>query len=72
LFPAAIARAGLLAGSAGVALTSMLGYSGFLLGPPAIGFLASQFGLRAGLTTLSFLALAAAAVAYLSRDAGGP
>ena len=41
LFPAAIARAGLLAGSSGVALTSMLGYTGFLLGPPAIGFLAS-------------------------------
>jgi MFS family permease len=68
LFPAAIARAGLLAGSAGVALTSMLGYSGFLLGPPAIGFLASQFGLRAGLTTLSFLALAAAVIAYHQRN----
>jgi MFS family permease len=68
LFPAAIARAGLLAGSDGVALTSMLGYSGFLLGPPAIGFLASQFGLRAGLTTLSFLALAAAAIAYHKRN----
>jgi MFS family permease len=69
LFPAAIARAGLLAGAAGVALTSMLGYSGFLLGPPAIGFLASEFGLRTGLTTLSFLALAAAVIARLSRDA---
>ena len=46
LFPAAIARAGRLAGSTGVALTSLLGYSGFLLGPPAIGFLASQAGLR--------------------------
>jgi MFS family permease len=68
LFPAAIARAGLLAGSAGVALTSMLGYSGFLLGPPAIGFLASEFGLRAGLTTLSFLALAAAAISYHQRS----
>ncbi|MGH3232326.1 MAG: hypothetical protein ACRDOH_03540 [Streptosporangiaceae bacterium] len=56
----------------GVALTSTLGYSGFLLGPPAIGFLASEFGLRAGLTTLSFLALAAAVIAYLSRDAGSP
>ncbi|MGH3228286.1 MAG: MFS transporter [Streptosporangiaceae bacterium] len=69
LFPAAIARAGLLAGSGGVALTSMLGYSGFLLGPPAIGFLASEFGLRVGLTTLSFLALAAAVVARIS-DSG--
>jgi MFS family permease len=69
LFPVAIARAGLLAGSSGVALTSTLGYSGFLLGPPAIGFLASELGLRIGLTTLSFLALTAAAIAYLSADA---
>jgi MFS family permease len=68
LFPAAIARSGLLAGSEGVALTSMLGYSGFLLGPPAIGFLASEFGLRVGLATLSFLALAAATIAYLAPD----
>jgi MFS family permease len=68
LFPAAIARAGLLAGADGVALTSTLGYSGFLLGPVAIGFLASQFGLRAGLTTLAFLGLAAAAIAHMCRD----
>jgi MFS family permease len=68
LFPAVIARAGLLAGSDGVAMTSMLGYSGFLLGPPAIGFLADEFGLRVGLTTLSFLALAAATIAYLAPD----
>jgi MFS family permease len=68
LFPATIARAGLLAGASGVALTSTLGYSGFLLGPVAIGFLASEAGLRTGLTTLAFLGLAAAAIAYLSRD----
>ena len=72
LFPAAIARAGRLAGPTGVALTSLLGYSGFLLGPPAIGFLASQAGLRTGLTTLSFLGLAAAGIAYLSRDQTPP
>ncbi len=69
LFPTAMTEAGLLAGSSGVALASMMGYSGFLLGPPAIGFLASRFGLRAGLTTLSLLALAAATIAYLSKDA---
>ena len=68
LFPAAIARAGRLAGPTGVALTSLLGYTGFLLGPPAIGFLASQAGLRTGLITLSFLGLAAALIAWLSRD----
>jgi MFS family permease len=72
LFPAAIARAGLLAGSAGVALTSLLGYSGFLLGPPAIGFLSSEFSLRVGLTTLAFLGLAAAAIAYVSRGTPAP
>jgi MFS family permease len=68
LFPAAIARAGRLAGATGVALTSLLGYSGFLLGPPAIGFLASQAGLRTGLTTLSLLGLAAALIAWFCRD----
>ena len=47
LFPLAMTRAGLLAGSGGVALASTLGYTGFLLGPPAIGFLAGAFGLRA-------------------------
>jgi MFS family permease len=67
LFPVTIARAGLLAGSAGVALTSTLGYCGFLLGPPAIGFLASEFGLPTALTTISFLALLAATIAYVSR-----
>ena len=73
LFPAVIARAGLLAGSHGVALTSMLGYTGFLLGPPAIGFLASAFGLRVGLTTLAFLGLAAAVIARIgdSNDVRG-
>lgn len=70
LFPVAVARAGLLAGSSGVALASTLGYGGFLLGPPAIGFLASDFSLRAGLTTLSALALCAAVIAYLARDTG--
>jgi RNA polymerase sigma-70 factor, ECF subfamily len=39
---------------------------------PAIGFLASQAGLRTGLTTLSFLGLAAAGIAYLSRDQAPP
>lgn len=62
-FPAAMARVGLLAGPNGVAAASTLGYAGFLLGPPAIGFLAAAAGLRAALTTVSLLALAAAALA---------
>jgi MFS family permease len=63
MFPAAMTRAGLLAGPNGVALASTLGYTGFLLGPPAIGFLAASVGLGAGLTTVSALALVAAALA---------
>jgi MFS family permease len=72
MFPAAMARAGLLAGSGGVALASTLGYTGFLLGPPAIGFLASEFGLPAGLTTVSFLALATAIIAGRSMPGEAP
>jgi hypothetical protein len=61
-------RAGALAGPTGVAVASTLGYAGFLLGPPAIGFLASRVSLSIGLTTVSGLALAAVVIAYLSRD----
>jgi len=66
MFPAAMTRAGLLAGPYGVAVASTLGYGGFLLGPPAIGFLAGSAGLGTGLTTVSALALAAAALAFLA------
>jgi MFS family permease len=66
MFPAAMTRAGLLAGPHGVALASTLGYTGFLLGPPAIGFLAGAAGLGAGLTTVSALALVAALLASLA------
>jgi MFS family permease len=72
MFPAAMTRAGLLAGPGGVALASTLGYTGFLLGPPAIGFLASEFGLPAGLTTVSFLALATAVIAGRSMPGEAP
>jgi fucose permease len=68
MFPAAMTRAGLLGGPHGVALASTLGYTGFLLGPPAIGFLASSVSLGTGLTTVSALALVAALLAWLARD----
>jgi len=67
MFPAAMTRAGLAAGPNGVAVASTLGYAGFLLGPPAIGFLAGAVGLRAGLTTVSALALVAALISVLAR-----
>ena len=73
MFPAAMTRAGAAAGPNGVALASTLGYAGFLLGPPAIGFLASSVSLGTGLTTVSALALAAAVLAWVSGPAGrGP
>jgi MFS family permease len=70
MFPAAMTRAGMLAGPNGVALASTLGYTGFLLGPPAIGFLAGSVGLGAGLTTVSALTLAAAVFALAARSSG--
>jgi MFS family permease len=66
MFPAAMTRAGLLAGPNGVAVASTLGYTGFLLGPPMIGFLAGSVGLPAGLTTVSLLALVATVLALLA------
>ena len=64
VFPAAMVRVGSLAGPNGVALTSTLGYAGFLLGPPAIGFLTGAIGLGVALTTVSALSLVGAALAW--------
>ena len=58
-FPTAMSRVGLLAGPNGVATASTLGYAGFLLGPPIIGFLATGLSLRIALTTVSLLAVVA-------------
>jgi MFS family permease len=66
MFPAAMTRAGLIAGPNGVAAASTLGYGGFLLGPPTIGFLAAAVGLSTGLTTVSVLALIAALLAWIA------
>ncbi|WP_443047848.1 MFS transporter [Streptomyces sp. H39-S7] len=68
LFPIAIARAGELAGPSGVAAASTLGYSGMLLGPPSIGFLADAVGLPTALTTVAVLAATASAIAYAVRN----
>jgi MFS family permease len=69
-FPAAMTRVGVLAGPHGVAIASTLGYGGFLLGPPLIGFLASAVGLGPSLTTVSVLALVGAAIGWaLTGDA---
>ena len=62
-FPTAMTRVGFLAGPNGVATASTLGYAGFLLGPPLIGFLATGLSLRIALTTVSLLAVLAIVLA---------
>ncbi|WP_405809905.1 MFS transporter [Streptomyces sp. NBC_00210] len=72
IFPVAVGRAGALAGPAGVAAASTLGYGGMLLGPPAIGFLADWFSLPVALTTVAALAGGAALIGYTARKANVP
>ena len=68
-FPAAMSRVGLLAGPHRVGVASTLGYGGFLLGPPVIGFLTAAVGLGPALTTVSALALVSAALGLESDQA---
>jgi len=60
VFPLAIGRAGLLAGTPGVARASTVGYTGLLGGPPLIGMLAEAWGLRAALVAVAGLVLTVA------------
>ena len=66
LFRAAGSTPGVSAG-VGVAAVSMIGWLGFLSGPPAIGFAAGAVGLR---TALGLVVLATLALALLARSAG--
>lgn len=55
--------------STGLALISTLGYAGFLVGPPLIGFLSHNYSLRISFITLAlFLLLAMAAGFRISRS----
>jgi MFS family permease len=60
VFPLAIARAGALGGPRGVALSTTVGYTGLLGGPPVIGFLAEYAGLPTALGTVALMAVVAA------------
>jgi MFS family permease len=60
VFPLAIARAGLLGGARGIALSTTVGYTGLLGGPPAIGLLADSAGLPVAVGSVAVLALVAA------------
>ena len=64
--PAVFSEAGNLTSSpaTGIAMAATVGYAGFLVGPPVIGFIATLVGLRGG---MAFLAVAALAVAGLAR-----
>jgi MFS family permease len=64
MYPIAMARAGALGGSRGVGLASTIGNVGMLGGPPVIGFLADQIGLRGALSTVAALALIAAGLGF--------
>jgi MFS family permease len=72
MFPAAMSQAGQVSGPRGVAAASTFGYAGFLIGPPAIGLLASGAGLRTGLAVMSVLALVAAILALVARRITDP
>jgi MFS family permease len=64
-FGAAGRTEGMTSGSAIAAVASM-GYSGFLIGPPIIGLVAQNIGLR---TALAIVALLAAAIVFLAGAA---
>lgn len=57
---------------AGVATVSGIGYLGFLVGPPAIGFISQATNLRVGLSVIVFLsALAALLVSVAGKEQNG-
>ncbi|WP_329014777.1 MFS transporter [Streptomyces sp. NBC_00690] len=72
VFPVAVARAGTVAGPAGVAATSTLGYTGMLLGPPVIGFLTDWFSLPVALMTVAAACAGAAVIGYTARRPSSP
>jgi fucose permease len=62
IFSAAGRTPGMEAGPA-LAVTTTIGYSGFLLGPPLIGFVAQAYGLRPALGIIVVMCLAVALLA---------
>jgi predicted MFS family arabinose efflux permease len=72
VFPILLAAAGALRGMApgtAIATVSTFGYSGFLAGPPIIGFVAQAFTLRGGLVVVVLTSLVIAALAGTLRRA---
>jgi fucose permease len=70
-FPMALSAAGRtpgLASGAAIGAVATAGYSGLLLGPPLIGFISDQAGLRAGMATTAILCLVSALLASAIRQ----
>ncbi|HWE88861.1 MAG TPA: MFS transporter [Pseudonocardiaceae bacterium] len=72
LFPLGIARAGRAAGSVGVSVASLLGYAGFLVGPPLVGLLASATNLTVALGVPVVLAVGIIVVAAIGSVSEEP
>jgi MFS family permease len=64
----AAGRSETLAAGVAIAAVSTVGYTGFLLGPPLIGFLAGGFGLRWALVTVVVLGILMSGLARRVRD----
>jgi MFS family permease len=55
--------------SAGISIATSIGYTGFFIGPPTIGYLAEVFDLRVGLSFVLFLyVLMAGILVFISKE----
>jgi MFS family permease len=72
VFPSAMSAAGEVPGRGSRAITvvSTIGYGGFLLGAPLIGFLAHSVPLDQALLAVAFLILPVAILASVARERG--
>jgi len=74
-FPLMLAKAGSLPGTTpgtAIATVSVFGYTGFLAGPPLIGFVSQATSLRGGLLVVVLTSLTVAALAGGFRKSGTP
>jgi MFS family permease len=71
VFPAGMSAAGEAVpgrGAEAIAVVATIGYGGFLLGPPLLGFLAESWGLDRALLVVAALAVMVAVLAGAVRD----
>ena len=73
IIPIAFSTAGAIEGLApgvGISMVSTIGYSGFLLGPPIIGFIADWQTLRTGMFFIAFLFFMMTLLTFWNHQAG--